>query len=50
MADEIKFYGISETLFYLKEYEKDLKSIISGMGKFTEPVLAKLKSKESNIA
>ena len=24
MADEIKFYGISETLFYLKEYEKDL--------------------------
>ena len=24
MADEIKFYGITETLFYLKEYEKDL--------------------------
>lgn len=32
------------------QYEKDLKSIISGMGKFTELVLAKLKSKESNIA
>jgi len=24
MATELKFYGISETLFYLKNYEKDL--------------------------